>query len=189
MDNFESDWFETYADHMVGEPRKMKRITNSYMVSRIIAKELSPNLFNSKGSDFRRKLMKMIILFEQWPYRMAWLIVIVQNLQQELSLKERNRNNGNPIGNNLTSIILNLFQKEKEEEITALPLIHVYYQLVQTLIHSPEEARAELQRDRDPRGSEILLAESDALLVTKDIASISCGGVSSGTLRPYLFNL
>ena len=88
MDNLESEWFEKYADHMVGQPRKMKRISNSYMgVSRIIAKKLSPKLASSEGDDFRRKLMKMIILIEQWPYRMAWLMVIVQNVQQELTLE------------------------------------------------------------------------------------------------------
>mmetsp|Transcript_21754 Transcript_21754/g.32052 ORF Transcript_21754/g.32052 Transcript_21754/m.32052 type:complete len:181 (+) Transcript_21754:268-810(+) len=56
MDNLESEWFEKYADHMVGQPRKMKRINNSYMVSRIIAKKLSPKLASSEGDDFRRKI-------------------------------------------------------------------------------------------------------------------------------------
>jgi hypothetical protein len=194
MDNSESDWFKEYADQLVGEPRKMKRIINCYMVSRIIAKKLSPKLAGSADGDFRRKLMKMIILFEQWPYRMAWLMVIVENIQQEISLKQRtNSEKGNPIGKNLTSIISTVFGKEKEEDIMALPLLDVYYRLVQTLIHSPTNAEIELLRDGDAQVFEILLAESVAQLQMKDIASISCGRKDNPglerSIRPYIFNL
>ena len=51
-------------------------------------------------------------------------VAIVQNVQQDLTIKEeRNRENGNPIGKNLTSIISQLFGKEKEGEIMELALM------------------------------------------------------------------
>jgi hypothetical protein len=160
-------------------------------------------LADSQNGDFRRRLMKMIILFEQWPYRMAWLMVIVENVQQELSLKkETNRENGNPIGKTLTSIISDVFGRRteegdfmelQEEEIMALPLLDVYYRLVQTMIYSPPNASVELQRDGDAQVFELLLAESDAQLFVSDIASISCSREGNlgleRSIRPYVFNL
>jgi hypothetical protein len=63
--------------------REKLNIVNSYMVSRYVAKETKRS-----GVDkvFSKKLFKLIILFEQWPSRMAWLMVIVENLQQEKSI-------------------------------------------------------------------------------------------------------
>ena len=190
--------FNKYAEHLVGEPRKMKRIVNSYSISRFIADKFSPNLAGPAAEgNFRRKLMKVIILFEQWPYRMAWLMVIVENVQQELSLEKELKSNGNPIGKNMISIISELFPAVKRDEnlIMSLPLLDVYYRLVQTLIHSPINASVELQRDGDAQVFEILLAESGiAQLEMRDIASISCGGsegnqVLERSIRPYVFNL
>ena len=36
---------------------------------------------------FNKKLLKIIILLEQWPYRMAWLLLVAENLQQEFEMK------------------------------------------------------------------------------------------------------
>ncbi len=114
--------------------------------------------------------------------------------EMERSLKKRpNRENGNPTGSNLTNIISNVFETVEEEEIMSLPLLDVYYRIVQTLIRSPTNANAELLRDGDAQVFEILLAETDAQLEVKDIASISCGRQDTPglekTIRPYVFNL
>ena len=76
----------------------------------------------------------------------------------------------------------------------ALPLLDVYYRLVQTLIHSPTNASVELQRDGDAQVFEILLAESVVQLEMRDIASVSCSGGEGNrglerSIRPYVFNL
>ena len=190
MDPLERSWFKKYADCLVGKPRKMKRILNSYMVSRIVAKKLRPNL--ARQNEFREKLLKLVILFEQWPYRMAWFLVIVENIQQERLLQDQDRSivSHNPIGDTLTNIISRL-AGVPDKDIMDLPLVHVYHLLVQSLIHSPETASIQLQRDSDPQVFEILLAESVTPLKLKDVASSSSGYDSAlqSTVRPYLFNL
>lgn len=208
MNDSESECFEKYADTFAGEPRKIKRIIMSYMVSRTVAKKLNFVLASQK--DFREKLLKMTILFEQWPYRMAWILVIVKNIQQEKSLQDKwegavakagvdrilqqkemleYQRPSDPIGNNLTSIVARLSKLKRERGVLHLPILQVYHQLVQSLIHSPENSHIHLQRDGDPQAFEILLAEPDALLVMKDLALPSGKSASKSTLRPYLFNL
>jgi hypothetical protein len=39
-------------------------------------------------SVFYKKLLKFTILLEQWPYRMAWMLLVVENLQQEMEIIE-----------------------------------------------------------------------------------------------------
>ena len=67
----------------------MKRIVNSYMVSRYIANKMKPGI--PSDSVFYKKLLKFTILLEQWPYRMAWMILVVENLQQEVEIENRTR--------------------------------------------------------------------------------------------------
>jgi Leucine-rich repeat (LRR) protein len=191
MNPLERSWFKKYADYFVGKPRKMKRIMNSYMVSRIVAKKLRPNLASQK--EFGEKLLKLIILCEQWPYRMAWFLVVAENIQQEKSLQDqRCIESQNPVGDTLTNIISkSLVGRVPEKGIMDLPLLTVYHNLVQSVIHSPETADSLLQRDGDPQVFEILLAKLDAQLRLKDVASSSSSYDSTpqSTVRPYLFNL
>jgi hypothetical protein len=39
-------------------------------------------------SVFYQKLLKFSILLEQWPYRMSWMLLVVENLQQEMEIIE-----------------------------------------------------------------------------------------------------
>ena len=186
------------------------------MLSRTIAKDLKPSLANE--DDFGQRLLKLTILCEQWPYRMAWLFVIVKNIQKETMLKDEwkqvvpakinphdkeddkdvaeeedvvyKKSSGNPVGKSLTAIILRLSQANKEDyEILDLPLLQVFHHLVQSLIHSPENPHIQLQRDADPQVFEILLSDPYARLTLKDLALEGCGKISEKTVRPYLFNL
>jgi len=197
MDEFENELFDNYAEHLVGLPRKMKRIVNSYMVSRCAAKEMKRS-----GVDkvFSEKLLKLIILFEQWPYRMAWLMVIVENLQREKSIrvdveKEGSQHQSYSADENTIAIIKRLTGETAEEfdlsDCLELSLLDVYHTLVQGLIYSPERSFAELQRDGDPQVFEMMLAEStndSATLKMKDIA-IPGKADSKESLRPFAFNL
>jgi len=73
------------------KPRKMKQIANSYMVNRYIANKMKPGIRIPSDSVFYKNLLKLPILLEQWPYRMAWMILVVENLQQEVEIENRTR--------------------------------------------------------------------------------------------------
>jgi len=77
----ELHWFQWNSIFLSGKPRKIKRIINSYMVSRLVAAIIRGE--SERVSYFHKNLMKLTILLEQWPYRMAWMLLIVENLQQE----------------------------------------------------------------------------------------------------------
>ena len=65
-----------------GNPRRMKRIINIFNVSRRIAElrlDASSPIFLTQLSA---KILKMVILVEQWPYRMAWLLQLIEDVKQ-----------------------------------------------------------------------------------------------------------
>jgi hypothetical protein len=87
----------------------MKRIVNSYMVSRYIANKMNPGI--PSDSVFYTKLLKFTIVLEQWPKRMAWMLLVVENLQQELGIRAHNskaRRSSIEIGESLTSLFTKL---------------------------------------------------------------------------------
>jgi len=68
---------EDFIPFIDGNPRRMKRIINVFNVARRITELqciVSPQLTS--------KILKMIILLEQWPYRMAWLLQIIEDINQ-----------------------------------------------------------------------------------------------------------
>ena len=69
----------------------MKKIVNSYMINRYIANRMKPGI--PSDSVFYKKLLKLTILLEQWPYyRIAWMLLLaVENLQQEHDIENRTR--------------------------------------------------------------------------------------------------
>jgi hypothetical protein len=82
----EKKWFiEQYVKYMSGKARTITRVVNNYVVARFVAVELNP-----KAEDvFRKKLIKIIILAEQWPYRLSWLMQIAEDAWQESLLKQK----------------------------------------------------------------------------------------------------
>jgi len=64
-----------------GNPRRLKRIINVFDVSRCIA-ELWCEESNQILRQLTTKILKMVILLEQWPYRMAWLLQLIEDVKQ-----------------------------------------------------------------------------------------------------------
>lgn len=62
----------------------MKRIVNCFNVSRHIA-ELRCGNSNDVLSSLSPKILKMVILIEQWPYRMAWIFQLIEDVEQMCS--------------------------------------------------------------------------------------------------------
>ena len=68
----------------------MKQIVNSYMINRFIANRMKSGI--PSDSVFYKKLLKLTILLEQWPYQMPWMLFLVEeNLQQEHEIDNRTR--------------------------------------------------------------------------------------------------
>jgi hypothetical protein len=182
----------------------MKRIVNSYMVSRYIANKMNPGI--PSDSVFYIKLLKFTIVLEQWPYRMAWMLLVVENLQQELDIKNRTRAHTSKarrssieIGESLTSLFkkilgnsgLSGIEEEDHTKYLDLSLIDIYDHLVQVLMHSSDDSAIQLQRDGDPQVFEQILLDDDEdsyFLMLKDIGLTGKKGCEN-SLRPYAFNL
>ncbi|MBI5080107.1 MAG: hypothetical protein HZB17_02215, partial [Chloroflexi bacterium] len=67
--------FKDFSRYYTPNPRRIKRIVNIYRIVRLLAGEQS--------AEFRRKMIKWVILSEQWPYRVAW---VLQKIEDEYQL-------------------------------------------------------------------------------------------------------
>jgi hypothetical protein len=196
MDALESNWFKKYADHLCGSPRKIKRIINSYMISRFVTDKM-----NLKEPVFREKLLKLTILLEQWPYRMSWMLIIVENMQQQIRIINNHKDDEKKQERLRNQSIVKLLDNAGDnkgssrealtiEDCFDYPLLEVYHLLVQGLMHSPDDAHAQLQRDADPQVFEMLLSEPSAIMKMKDLAPAGAEvGIPSDTLRPFAYNI
>ena len=168
----------------------MKRIVNSHMVSRYIANKMKPGI--PSDSVFYQKLLKFSILLEQWPYRMSWMLLVVENLQQEMEIIESDKALVfSSIGESLMSLIERMLRMQDltMEQYQDLPLIKVYHHLVQVLMHSSDDSAIQLQRDGDPQVFEqILLDDGESKLKLKDVSLPGKQGCED-TLRQDAFNL
>jgi hypothetical protein len=72
---------EAFLRFIDGNPRRMKRILNVFNLSRRIA-ELRCGASNPILRLLTSKILKMVILVEQWPYRMAWLLQLIEDVKQ-----------------------------------------------------------------------------------------------------------
>ncbi len=68
--------FEDFSRYFSPNPRRAKRIVNIYRVARLLTPQAT--------SDERQKLIKWVILSEQWPYRTAWMI---QQIEDDFQVK------------------------------------------------------------------------------------------------------
>jgi hypothetical protein len=55
----------------------MMRIDNTHTVADALY------LYRKMDDNFRNKMLKLLILCEQWPYRMSWLIQLAEDVWQE----------------------------------------------------------------------------------------------------------
>ena len=152
------------------------------MLARCIVIDCKPQ--ESLNSILFKKLMKMTMLLEQWPYRMAWILVLVERYERE---KVMNENLTNETGDSIVDIINNI--SEKEDEIS---LNKVYKHVGQNLIHASDNKDCKLLNDGDPLVFLQLLSESgeDSLLTIKDVGSVDVlreAGIYS--LRQFCYNL
>eukprot|EP00929_Paragymnodinium_shiwhaense_P059085 TRINITY_DN29576_c0_g1_i2.p1 TRINITY_DN29576_c0_g1~~TRINITY_DN29576_c0_g1_i2.p1 ORF type:complete len:862 (+),score=139.80 TRINITY_DN29576_c0_g1_i2:101-2686(+) len=69
----EVDAFVRLSAFAVPNPRKIKRITNLYILSRLLCPD---------RAHIRDKLMAWIFLCEQWPVRMAWILQVLEDNSQ-----------------------------------------------------------------------------------------------------------
>lgn len=69
----EKDAFASFSNYISRNPRRVKRIVNIYRLARILL---------SSGID-PQKVIKWVILTEQWPFRLAW---IMQKIEDDIQL-------------------------------------------------------------------------------------------------------
>merc|ERR1711935_1065622 len=83
----EVKWFRSLAKYFSGRPRSMGRVINSYNLSRYI---VDATMNPAPSPSFYRKLIKLILMAEIWPYRTSWLLQIAEDTlqQQELARNE-----------------------------------------------------------------------------------------------------
>lgn len=70
----EREAIKVYTADLIPNPRRIKRIVNTYRFARLLV----PN-FNDEQ---RAKLIRWIILTEQWPFRTAWILQEVEDIFQ-----------------------------------------------------------------------------------------------------------
>ena len=188
--DLEFKWFQGYSEYFVGSPRKMKRIANSYIIARVVASKLS----SKKNEDiliFQKKLLQFTILLEQWPCRMSWILLIVENFEQE----PLNEGDEVPeIGESLRSIFKKLLKKD-DTNYSDCPLIEIYRLIVKVLIHSSIDSENQLSRDGDPQIFEKILGEvcEGKRLVVNDISRTDTSPADTErgeySLKQYAFSL
>lgn len=84
--------FSQLATFAEGNPRRLKRIVNSYMVSRALARPKDKEKL--RGTDwrgFREKLVRWTFLCEMWPVRVSWILQLIAD-EQEHNLDMYNSN-------------------------------------------------------------------------------------------------
>ena len=99
----ERDVLKFYTAELIPNPRRIKRIINVYRFARLLVPEFT--------DEQRAKLIRWIILTEQWPFRTAWILQDIEDTSQKGGLDDAYR------GNNISQI----FEKVKPlayDEIT-----------------------------------------------------------------------
>lgn len=76
MTPLERKWFTEYASYISGKPRCITRVVNCYNLARYVAEKVTPETLYKNAINLKRKLMKLIILSEFWPYRTAFLMQV-----------------------------------------------------------------------------------------------------------------
>mmetsp|Transcript_26448 Transcript_26448/g.36374 ORF Transcript_26448/g.36374 Transcript_26448/m.36374 type:complete len:1042 (+) Transcript_26448:41-3166(+) len=70
-------------------PRKIMRITNTYRINRLIATtkfQYSTPIDRKKLNSLKKKILIWIVLIEQWPIRVSWLLQVLEDEDQLGSL-------------------------------------------------------------------------------------------------------
>ena len=83
----EVDAFVRLAEFVAPNPRKLKRITNLYLLCRLLLPDEASGLTGDMRVEeswikLRDRLLAWLILCEQWPMRMCWILQVLQDNQQ-----------------------------------------------------------------------------------------------------------
>eukprot|EP00984_Skeletonema_dohrnii_P020763 scaffold10195_cov70-Skeletonema_dohrnii-CCMP3373.AAC.3 len=183
---------EDFMPFIDGNPRRMKRIINVFNLSRRIAKlrcEVSPQL--------TAKILKMVILVEQWPYRMAWLLQLIEDVNQMSSHSlEVTRMN---------QFLGECFRRDEVrpdelcwDMICRVGILEVYRRVVCELSMSNVDSSNMGSIDSDPQLFEGLLlcngndrlspSEGPYAITVHDLRPLGCNN-SESCLRRYMFNI
>ncbi len=186
-----------------GNPRRMKRIVNIFNVSRRIA-ELQFEASNPVLTKFTAKMLKMAILVEQWPYRMAWLLQFIEDVKQmsdhgleETGMKNFLTERFGPEGGRWQK--WKWFNKVLPDEsswvmICRAGILEVYRRVVCELAMSYAEPSNMGTIDYDPQLFEgLLLCNGDDkqyTITVNDLRPLGCNNIKNETcLRGYMFNM
>jgi len=204
----ENEWFILYSKYLEGKPRAMTRIVNIFNVARGIAVETLGKKAISK--KFQKKLIKLLILIELWPYRMSWLLQIAEDSLEEEKLGELSKSAPGKsydrgVGHSLADVMKKFGDEQGSQKImeilSKVSLFETYQKVSRVLMHSPEQLGNDMARDSDPQLFEQLLLEKDDTLgdmmmmsdiIPLDIYKENNGAVSNDhghTLRPFIFNM
>eukprot|EP00985_Skeletonema_marinoi_P029797 scaffold29094_cov73-Skeletonema_marinoi.AAC.1 len=187
---------EDFMPFIDGNPRRMKRFINVFNLSQRIAElrcEVSPQL--------TAKILKMVILVEQWPYRMAWLLQLIEDVNQmsSHSLEDSRMNR----------LLGECFERDEVRPgelcwvmICRVGILEVYRRIVCELSMSNVDSSNMRSIDSDPQLFEGLLlcngnekhssSEGPYAITVHDLRPLGCnteGGENETCLRSYMFNL
>jgi len=201
-----------YSVCVDSNPRRMKRIINVYNFCKYIVEKEHTGMVEKKLTEFKYKLLKFVILLEQWPYRMAWVMQTIEDAKQVNDFDQKFKGNKGSIrqGNyaSVAKQMLGLFQRlyRQQENISgnqALEESHndvlqdIYRKLsvhsidnaiVQRLVYSSSDYKYNLARDSDPQLFEHLLL-MEPVIMLGDIISADDETESSLNLGNYAFNI
>ena len=72
--------FDELSTYLSPNPRKIKRVTNIYRCVRLLSMDYT--MTENERFAFQKKLLPWIILLEQWPVRMSWMLQILEDDEQ-----------------------------------------------------------------------------------------------------------
>ena len=201
----EWQWFDDFVKYFVGKPRSIRRVVNVYNAARHVSEMDGGH----KGNPtFRKKLLKMLILAEFWPYRTSWLLQIIADAGQHAEIDELT-SPSDKLGST-ESVVPNVFvllkkvmkhesSQTNHEFFEKKSLLDLYKKVIEALLHSPKDANRMLSRDYDPQLFEMLLGETSA---GTNVASLTMSDLllpdqcrptnevdSLLSVRPFLFNM
>ncbi len=157
----ELDSFDFYAVFIMPNPRKIKRITNIYRGVRLLIPSKHPSMDEANISRFRAKLLKWLILLEQWPVRMSWLLQFLEDYEQTQQWGKQN----------------------KKIELDYMSLFEVYRDYVEDRVFDTALSRCPpslitayqdlFELDGDPETFDKLLEDERDLLKVNDVGGFS----------------
>jgi hypothetical protein len=165
----ERDALDNYYQFLNGNARKLKRIVNIFNVCRSIFDHRIGSLNSIRSSLSTRDILRFVILLEQWPCRMSWLLQSIENIEQTKTFS-LDTNFG------LTTL----------EDVKDMDAASYFTKYVDRPMHDYKKSTELLLIDANPRLFLGLLRNKTALKVEDFLTS---NDVGHEVLRDYAFNL